>query len=412
MDNNEKETKMHPESDGKSAVATAIVLAAAALGLSVAVTNTKPVEKAAYVASGETSDGQITDSEGLPENETEAADDITEESSSDQVATSDEALSYWTDDSKLKSELVSYIETITDESSPDFIPVVDRVAVFDLDGTLFCETDPTYFDYMLLVHRVFEDEDYKDKASDFERETAEKIVEQNETGASFEGLEVDHGKCIASSFSGMTLEEFNDYIQDVKNIDMPSYDGMKRGDGWYLPMIQVVDYLKANDFTVFVVSGTDRFIVRGIAYNSPLDIPNSQIIGSDERLIASNQDDIDGLQYVYSDSDQVILAGDFIVKNLKMNKVTVIAQEIGTQPVLSFGNSTGDSSMAKYVTSDNDYKSLAFMLCCDDTERENGNVEKADKMYSICEENGWIPVSMKNDWTTIYGDDVTYKGAE
>jgi hypothetical protein len=102
------------------------------------------------------------------------------------------------------------------------------------------------------------------------------------------------------------------------------------------------------------------------------------------------------------------LGGDFIIKNLKMNKVSVIMQEIGQQPVLSFGNSTGDSSMAEYVTSNNKYKSLAFMLCCDDTERENGSVSKADKMYALCEEFDWVPISMKNDWKTIYGEGVTY----
>ena len=95
-----------------------------------------------------------------------------------------------------------------------------------------------------------------------------------------------------------------------------------------------------------------------------------------------------------------------------MNKVSVIMQEIGQQPVLSFGNSTGDSSMAEFVTSGNKYKSLAFMLCCDDTERENGSVSKADKMYSLCEEFDWVPISMKNDWTTIYGEGVTYTGVK
>lgn len=76
---------------------------------------------------------------------------------------------------------------------------------------------------------------------------------------------------------------------------------------------------------------------------------------------------------------------------------------------LSFGNSTGDSSMAEYVTSNNQYKSLAFMLCCDDLERENGNTEKADKMFALCEEFDWVPISMKNDWTTIYGEGITKK---
>ena len=317
-------------------------------------------------------------------------------------------LSRWTDDAKAKNELISYIEAITDETSADFIPVSDRIAVFDLDGTLFCETDPNYFDYTLLKYRVLEDLDYKDKASDFEKEVANKIKEQNETGKSFSGLEVDHGKAVASAFSGMTVSEFNAYIQEFKKQDMPSYTGMKRGEGFYKPMVEVLNYLQANGFTVYIVSGTDRLIVRGIMDNNILNIPNRQIIGSDETIVSSNQGEKDGLNYVFADGDELILGGDFIIKNLKMNKVSVIMQEIGQQPVLSFGNSTGDSSMAEYVTSNNKYKSLAFMLCCDDTERENGSVSKADKMYALCEEFDWVPISMKNDWKTIYGEGVTY----
>ena len=67
------------------------------------------------------------------------------------------------------------------------------------------------------------------------------------------------------------------------------------------------------------------------------------------------------------------------------------------------------SRKANFVINNNEYKSAAFMLCCDDTERENGNTEKADKMYDTCKENGYTAISMKNDWTTIYGDNVTKK---
>ena len=316
-------------------------------------------------------------------------------------------LSLWTAGAASKTALISYVRAVTDGSSADFIPVEDRIAVFDLDGTLFCETDPNYFDYTLLAYRVLTDPDYRDKASAFEREVAEKISEQNRTGASFPGLEVDHGKAVASAFSGMTLEEFNRYIQEFKRQPMPSYEGMTRGEGWYLPMLQVVDYLKENDFTVYVVSGTDRLIVRGIACRSPLGLPNRQLIGSDETIVSSGQGTADGLDYVFAEGDELILGGQFLVKNLKMNKVSVIQQEIGQQPVLSFGNSTGDSSMAEYVTSNNPYRSLAFMLCCDDLQRENGNQAKAEKMFALCEEFDWVPVSMKNDWTTIYGPGVT-----
>ena len=320
----------------------------------------------------------------------------------------EEALSLWTEDSAARTELISYVKAVTEEGSADFIPEKDRIAVFDLDGTLFCETDPNYFDYCLLVYRVLEDPDYKDQATEFEREVAGKIVTQNETGESFKGLEVDHGKAVASAFSGMTIDEFNAYIQEFKKQPMPGYDGMARGEGFYQPMLQVVDYLEESGFTVYIVSGTDRFIVRGIAQGT-LDLPLSQIIGSDESVVARDQGDVNGLDYVFDDDDVLVLGGDFLIKNLKMNKVAVIMQEIGQQPVLSFGNSTGDSSMAEYVTSGNPYRSLAFMLCCDDVERENGNVEKADKMYRLCEEFDWIPVSMKNDWTTIYAEGVTRK---
>ncbi|MBR0282825.1 MAG: haloacid dehalogenase-like hydrolase [Oscillibacter sp.] len=319
------------------------------------------------------------------------------------------ALSLWTDAAPAKAALTAYMDAITDENGAEFIPVENRIAVFDLDGTLFCETDPNYFDYTLLKYRVLEDPDYQDKASDFEKEVANKIKEQNETGQSFTGLEVDHGRAVASAFSGMTVQEFNDYIQEFKKQPMPSYDGMLRGEGWYQPMLEIVDYLKEHDFKVYIVSGTDRLIVRGIAYDSPLNLPNSQIIGSDETLVATGQGNEDGLNYVFTDGDQLVLGGDFLIKNLKMNKVSVIMQEIGQQPVLSFGNSTGDSSMAEYVTSGNPYKSLAFMLCCDDTERENGDEAKAQKMFDLCEEFDWVPISMKNDWTTIYGDGVTKK---
>ena len=68
--------------------------------------------------------------------------------------------------------------------------------------------------------------------------------------------------------------------------------------------------------------------------------------------------------------------------------------------------------MAAYVSKGNPARSLAFMLCCDDTERENGNPAKAEKMRSLCQENGWIPISMRDDWKTIYGDDVSRKAKD
>ena len=323
-------------------------------------------------------------------------------------AQSGDALSLWTESAPLKKQLTEYMKTITDQSSADFIPVERRIAVFDMDGTLCCETDPGYFDHKLLYHRVMEDPDYKDKASAEEKETAAIIKTYFDTGKYPSGLDVKHGKAVATAFKGMTLDEFDKYVKAYRDTATESYTNMTNGQAFYKPMLQVVDYLQANDFKVYVVSGTDRLITRGLC-DGVLNIPLAQMIGSDESLVATNQGDKDGLDYTFSHDDKVITGGEFLIKNLKMNKVSVIEREIGLQPVLCFGNSSGDGAMANFTITDNPYKSGAYLLCCDDLTRENGNLEKAESMRKSCEENGWTAVSMKDDWTTIYGDGVTKK---
>ncbi|MBR2550362.1 MAG: haloacid dehalogenase-like hydrolase [Clostridiales bacterium] len=341
----------------------------------------------------------------VPSEETSAT---TETSAEITETVAADSLSLWTENAPAKKALITYMETVTDEGSADFIPVENRIAVFDMDGTILCETDPYYFDHMILVYRVLEDPEYKNKASDFEKDVANRLQAKFDGDKSVEVSMVEHGQAVASAFAGMTVEEFEDYVKEFAKQPAPGYNGMTRGEAFYKPMLQIIDYLQANDFKVYIVSGTDRLIVRGLIQDV-IDIPRNQLIGSDETLVASNQGNEDGETYTFTDKDKLVTGGDFIIKNLNTNKVTVIMQEIGIQPVLSFGNSTGDAAMAEFTTTDNKYKSLAFMLCCDDLERENGNADKADKMVKLCDEYGWVAVSMKNDWTTIYGEGVTRK---
>ena len=360
-----------------------------------------PVSESIADESEETADVTADASEA---GETAEASETAETSAAVEI----DPLSLWTEGSEAREALISYIDTVTDESSPDYIPVENRIAVFDMDGTILCETDPYYFDHCILMYRVLEDPDYKDKASAFEKDVAKRIKALCEGDKTVKVSMVEHGQAVASAFAGMTIEEFEDYVAEFKKQPAPGYEGMTRGEAYYKPMLEVIDYLQANDFKVYIVSGTDRLIVRGLIKGS-VDIPRNQLIGSDETLVATGQGDTDGEEYTFTDQDKLVLGGEFIIKNLNTNKVTVIMEEIGVQPVLSFGNSTGDAAMAEFVTSNNPYKSLAFMLCCDDTERENGNVSKADKMKDLCAEYGWVPVSMKNDWTTIYGEGVKRK---
>ncbi len=313
---------------------------------------------------------------------------------------------YWTNGSQAKEKLVNYVKDVTNKKSPNFIPVEDRIAVFDLDGTLICETTPSYFEWMMFLHRALEDSTYKApadvKAYALEVKAA---IEAGHLPADMEGKEA---VAQAAVFSGMTMDEYDQYVRDFMQTPAEGLTNLKRGESFYMPMVEVVSYLRSNDFTVYVVSGSDRPALR-VLVDGIMDIKPNNIIGTDAAIVASHQNGKDGLDYVYATNDQLI-RGKFMLKNVKMNKVSTIAQEIGKQPVLAFGNSSGDASMFQYTITGNKYKSAAFALLCDDVTRELGNEAKAAKMEKSANANGWIPVSMKNDFKTIYGDNVKRSG--
>ena len=305
-------------------------------------------------------------------------------------------LSLWNDDAPSKRAIEGYVRDVTDEKSPDFIPNERRIAVFDLDGTLFCETDPTYFDWLLFERRVLDDPGFAATAEQRELARAARDFGRNPP------LGKERERIVAEAYRGMTLAGFDAYVRWFAAEPQPGYAGMKRGDMFYTPMVQLVEHLTKKGFAVYVVSGSDRFLVRALI-RGKLPVPPWRVIGSDSSVIAKAQHTEDGLDYVFKTNDVPVLAGRSVVKNLQMNKVAAIIREIGVQPVLSFGNSSTDASMANYTIGANPHKALAFMLLCDDTERENGNLARAEKMRRSCGENGWIPVSMRNDWKTIYG---------
>ena len=313
-------------------------------------------------------------------------------------------LTLWEKNSTIFTKLIPYVKDVTDKNSINFIPVEDRIVVFDFDGTLFCETDPIYFDWSMYTYRVLDDPDYKDIADDEDIELAKEIRAAN-IHALPSYLEGEHCVRNAYVFRDMTMENYVSYTKDYLNQKAPGYINMKRGEAFYKPMLQVIEYLQENDFKVFIITGTERFEVRTIV-DGYIDVPESQIIGSVSSIKATGQGDKEGIEYQFQKNDTVILGGRFVIKNVKMNKVSTITTEIGKQPVLSFGNSAGDTSMANYVITNNEYESLAFMVCCDDEVRENGNKTKAESMYKLCSQNNWEPISMEKDWKTIYGNNA------
>ena len=123
-------------------------------------------------------------------------------------------------------------------------------------------------------------------------------------------------------------------------------------------------------------------------------------------LKSSGQGDEEGVNYTMAVGENIIRTDQLIIKNLKTNKVKQITQEIGKVPVLSFGNSGGDAAMHNLALSNTKYKSAAFMLIADDDARDHANREKALALGKQWEKAGYVVISMRDDWKTIYGFDV------
>ncbi len=337
---------------------------------------------------------------------TEATNDTTTENATDAgtAATNAEALDQWADDSPTAALVKEYVADVTDQNSPNFIPVEDRLCTIDWDGTLFGELDPIYFDWAMYVHRVLWDSTYEPTPEQVE--VAHQIEEVEQTRSFPDGLEAQHATYLAEVFKGMSVEDFRAYTAEFGETDAPKFTGLKRKDSYYRPMVQLVNYLHDNGFDCYVVSGTDRNVLRQLipAYFPWMD--GAHVKGSVSTVEASGQKGADGLEYTWTPEDELTLGGELVIKDVKANKPSIIATEIGKQPVVSLGNSSGDSSMANYCVNNNKYKSLALMLCCDDTERDWGEIEKAESMAKSCEENGWHAVSQKNEWKTFFGDGV------
>lgn len=310
--------------------------------------------------------------------------------------------------------LKEYVQDVTNKKSKNFIPVEDRIVTFDMDGTFVGELYPSYFEYNMLEYRVLDDASYKDIAPADVVETAQDIRDFVRTGKKLpDHFDMKHAYAAAKAYSGMTLAQFDKYVKDYGKKSANGFTGMTYGNSFYKPILEVFDYLDANNFTYYVVSGSDRFICRALV--DSIGIAPNRVIGMDVVLKSDHQGDQEGVDYTYGREDTLVRTDELIIKNLKTNKVKQIAQEIGKIPVLSFGNSGGDSAMHNYCLANSQYKTAAFMLVADDDARDHakkwGETDadfqaRIDKLNSDWTKADYTVISMKNDFKTIYGDGV------
>lgn len=301
--------------------------------------------------------------------------------------------------------LKQYVEDVTNPQSPNYIQAEDRIATFDMDGTFLAELYPSYFEYNILEYRVLDDASYRDKAPADVRQAAQDIRDFVRNGKALPAhFDMIHARAAAKAYAGMTLAEFDSYVKAYAALPANGFTGMTNGQGFYQPMLEVFDYLKDNGFTSYVVSGSDRFICRALVES--IGIAPNRVIGMDVCLKSSRQGETAGVNYAMGKEEYLIRTDSLIIKNLKTNKVLQITQEIGKVPVLSFGNSGGDTSMHNFCLGNSKYRTAAFMLIADDDVRDHANREKALKLGEQWRQAGYHVISMRDDFKTIYGNGV------
>ena len=319
---------------------------------------------------------------------------------------------YWESDAASLARLKSFVTAVTTEGSGQYVPVRDRLAVFDMDGTLLCETAPFYMNWLVMLHRLLDDTGYT-PTDELRRFGEAARAGMYDTRLIDREMDDQAQYVQAEIFKGLTMGEMDGWMKSFLKKPCEGLDGLTWGTALYWPMIEVVSYLVANDFQVYICSGTAQDMLRPLI-EDVLPIGRHQVMGSEVHYVAEGKAGEMGWQtpvimetYGFDDlKGQRVVRGVFKQKCTKWSKVDIMTRQLGRKPILTFGNSSGDYPMFEFVTTGNSYPSMAFCLLCDDVERELGNAVKAEKCRTACEENGWVPVSMRDDWTTIYGPDV------
>ena len=312
-----------------------------------------------------------------------------------------ETIENWAVDSPAMQSIVAFVSESVDESAPGFIPVEDRVAVFDMDGTLYGERFPTYFNDWLYINRALHDDSYQapEELRAFAQAWEDKVL-RGVPMEDFDALERELGPQL---YAGLTADEYADVVRRFKAMDVWGFEGMTYGEAYFQPMVSLVKYLREHDYAVYIVSATYRDAVR-VMTEGVLDeyIPYDRVIGTDLKYVASGDAARDSMFYELTSGDELVIAGELFLKNQKTNKAAMIQQEIGRVPVLAFGNSTGDFSMATYTLSNDKFAARAYMLLCDDTGRDYGDPEAAAAFQAKCEANGFYTVSERDEFAALY----------
>jgi len=301
-------------------------------------------------------------------------------------------------DGPAKQAILQFVKTTTDSSGPHFVPPEERIATFDQDGTLWVE-QPMYTQVVYCFDRV--PVVVKAKPDLANVEPFKTVLSGNREAIAKLPMD-DLFKILALTLTGMSVEDFQQEVKQWLNTARDPRWKRPYTDLTYLPMIELLNYLRANSYKAYIVTGGGQDFVRVYA-DEVYGIPPEQVVGT-----------AGATTYGYDKSGQPFLTKDpkVLLNDNNAGKPEGIHLMIGRRPYAAFGNSTGDRQMLEY-TKAGDGERLAMLVLHDDAKREyaygpaQGLPDTkvgtfTQELYDEAKSKNWTVISMKNDWKQIF----------
>ena len=290
-----------------------------------------------------------------------------------------------------KRSLIAFVEKVTKEGSPDFVPVAERIATFDNDGTLWCEK-PLPVQLFFALDRV---KALAPQHPEWQNQEPFASLLKGDLKAAAAGGERAIVELIMATHTGMTTEEFEQIVKDWIATATHPTTGKLFTEMSYQPMLEVLAYLRENEFQNYIVSGGGIEFMRPWA-EATYGIPPEQVIGSSVKT-----------KFEFRDGQPVIVRlPELNFVDDKGGKPVGINQHIGRRPIAAFGNSDGDLQMLQYTGAGRGAR-FCLYVHHDDADREFAydradHLAKLDQGLDEAAAKGWTVVSMKNDWQTVF----------
>lgn len=299
------------------------------------------------------------------------------------------SLSLWKD-TPTRQAILDYVSAVSTPGNPDFVPPAERIATFDNDGTLWCEK-PTYTQLFFAIQRLKELAD-----------ADANLLQQPNYQAAANG---DHGYFVGlypekltefrhvlfDTHAGMQQADFEARVIRFLSEEVHPRFGVPFKRLTYQPMVQLIRYLEAHDFRVFIATAGGMSFVRPIS-EEIYGIPRERVIGSNITF-----------ETRMTDQGPVLYRRPGLVDPIAEGpgKPVNIELHIGRKPILAAGNADGDLHMLWYSET-HAYKSLQLLLQHDDAEREYAYNKGAEKALRLAAEHGWLVISMQQDFIQIF----------